>query len=502
MSAPAAEPGLKLAERFRLEDRVSESDGATLWKAIDEVLARPVAVLTFDPDFPRVSEVVTAARAASRLSDPRLTQVFDAAEGDDGHSYVVSEWVSGETLADMLADGPLDPERAAALVGEAAEALAHAHDAGLAHLRLRPDSLVWTSGNTVKLLGVGIDAALHDLYSDEPAREDARGLGRLLYAGLTGHWPGDEEVCGLPPAPRTDEHICTPRQVTAGVPGYLDSITCRVILPEARRGLTQLKTPAELADALSGVPRPAPPAPPPAVAAPEENARFAGRPTAEASSQASPTAPSSPATQEKQPSVGGRMLMAVVVLLVMIGVGVGAWMLGRSLASPEAPPVAQPSPTAPTKSAEPKPVKPKSADGFDPLGDDKEEHPEIAKFAIDGKSDTEWHTTSYSSADLGRLKDGVGLILDMGKTVEVSKVTVTLAKVSGANVELRVGDARDLDSLKVVAKEKNVGGKVTFTPESPASGQYVLIWFTRVPNDHGKFRGTIYDVVVYSPGSA
>src|SRR5690606_8036946 len=256
-------------------------------------------------------------------------------------------------------------------------------------------------------------------------------------------------------------------QVTAGVPGYLDSITCRVILPEARRGLTQLKTPAELADALSGVPRPAPPAPPappPAVAAPEEDARFAmGRPTAESPSQASPSAPSSFATQEKQPSMGGRMLMAVVVLLVMIGVGVGAWTLGRSLASPDAPPVAQPSPSASTKSAEPKPVKPKSADGFDPLGDDKEEHPELAKFAIDGKPDTEWHTTSYSSADLGRLKDGVGLILDMGKTVEVSKVTVTLSKASGANVELRVGDARDLGSLKTVAKEKNVGGKVTFT---------------------------------------
>ena len=77
MSTSAVEPGTRLAERFRLEDRVTESDGATLWKAIDEILARPVAVHTFSPDFPRVHEVVTAARAASRLTDPRLTQVFD-----------------------------------------------------------------------------------------------------------------------------------------------------------------------------------------------------------------------------------------------------------------------------------------------------------------------------------------------------------------------------------------------------------------------------------------
>ena len=53
MSTSSVEPGTRLAERFRLEDRVTESDGATLWKAIDEILARPVAVHTFSPDFPR-----------------------------------------------------------------------------------------------------------------------------------------------------------------------------------------------------------------------------------------------------------------------------------------------------------------------------------------------------------------------------------------------------------------------------------------------------------------
>src|SRR5687768_5734010 len=105
-TSSAIEPGTKLAERFRLEDRVHESNGATLWKAIDEVLARPVAVHTFEPDFPRLNEVISAARTASRLTDPRLTQVFDATE-DDGCSYVVSEWVTGDNLADLVAAGPM-----------------------------------------------------------------------------------------------------------------------------------------------------------------------------------------------------------------------------------------------------------------------------------------------------------------------------------------------------------------------------------------------------------
>lgn len=500
MSAPTVEPGTKLAGRFRLEDRVSESGGATLWKAIDEILARPVAVLTFDPDFPRISEVVTAARAASRLSDPRLTQVFDATEDDEGLSYVVSEWVSGETLADLLSGGPLDPERAAALVGEAAEALAHAHEAGLAHLRLLPDRLVWTSGNTVKLLGVGLDAALDDLYSDAPAKEDAVGLGRLLYAGLTGHWPGEEETCGLPVAPKIDGHFCTPRQVTAGVPNYLDSITCRAMLPEARRGLTQLDSPAELADALSGVPRPTPmPVTPPAVPVADDNGvRFEmGRPA-----EGGVLTPSPPRAQRPGPGMASRAVMTLVVLLVMAGVGVGAWTLGRTLAAPEAAPSVTAAPSPSASAPEPEIVRPNSADGFDPLGDDKEEHPELAKFAIDGKPDTEWHTTNYNSATLGNLKEGVGLILDMGETIKVADVVVTLSKASGATVELRVGDSPDLDSLTPVAKQKNASGKINLTPEAEASGKYVLIWFTRLPADQGKFRGTIYDVVVYSPGSA
>ncbi len=50
---------------------------------MDETLARPVSVLTFAPGFPRIPQVVTAARAASRLTDPRLAQVFDVEDGGD-----------------------------------------------------------------------------------------------------------------------------------------------------------------------------------------------------------------------------------------------------------------------------------------------------------------------------------------------------------------------------------------------------------------------------------
>ncbi|MEV4290342.1 protein kinase family protein [Nonomuraea bangladeshensis] len=504
MSTSAVAPGTRLAERFRLEDRVSESDGATLWKAIDEILARPVAVHTFAPDFPRVHEVVTAARAASRLTDPRLTQVFDAAE-DDKHAYVVSEWVTGETLTDLLANGPLEPERAAGLVAEAAEALAHAHEARLYHLCLRPAHLVWTTGNTVKVLGVAVDAAMYGLTTDQPALDDAEGLGRLLYAGLTGHWPGDEEEGGLPAAPMMDGHFCTPRQVTAGVPGYLDTVTVRACLPESRKGQGALSSPAEITEALADVARPMPipisyPSTPAVASASHSEGLDVGH------RNQTTVAPRPPAP--RRPQGGGstlnRVLMTIVVLLVIAAVGVGAWTIGRSLGSgtePEAQ-TATPSATGSTSSTPTQTVKPAKAKGFDPLGDDGDEKSDKAGLAIDGKPSTYWETQGYATAELGNLKKGVGLLLDMGKSVQVSDVVATLGSTSGANVELKVGDAPELGSLKTVATAKDASGKTTLKPDQPATGQYVLIWFTRLPADAGKFHGTIYEVVVHSPGSA
>ncbi len=496
MSMSAIEPGARLSDRFLLEDRVHQAGGATLWKATDEILARPVAVHTFSPEFELVDEVVTAARAASRLTDPRLTQVFDAA--DDGDTaYVVTEWVTGESLVDMLSGGPLEPERAAGLVAEAAEALVQAHEAGLAHLLLTPERLVWTGGGTVKVLGLAVDAALTATTSDEPAVEDARGLGRLLYAALTATWPGEEE-CGLPPAPRDDGRLCTPRQGRAGVPGALDNITCRAVLQEPRRNQPPLASPAEVAEALADVPRPSPvPAPaPPAIGLRSE-------------APSGLTMAGSPQLTMVGPAPGGtpisRALVIAVVAIVMVAVGLGAWTIGRNLAQPGGSSgQAAPSPTAsgavPTKGSV-EAVKPAKAQGFDPLGD-RTVHPEIAANAIDGKDSTEWHTDSYNSAEFGRLKKGVGLLLDMGKSVRVSDVVVSLGGTKGASLELKVGDSNDLDDLKTVADHDKASGTVTLTPDKEASGRYVLIWFTRLPAFEGRFRGTIYDVVVHSPGSA
>ena len=202
MSTYTSEPGTRLAGRYRLVDQTSAGTGWAFWKATDETLARSVTVLTFAAGFPRVTEAITAARAASRLGDPRFSQVFDVEDAGE-LDYVVLEWVAGESLLDMLADGPLDAPSAVSLLSEAARAIAAAHAGGLAHLRLNPACLHWTRGSGVKITGLGIDAVLAGVTpatdgdgaedGQSPELTDTRDLARLLYAALTGYWPGPLE---------------------------------------------------------------------------------------------------------------------------------------------------------------------------------------------------------------------------------------------------------------------------------------------------------------------
>ncbi len=247
MTTYASEPGTKLGGRYRLEDRIAAGAGWDAWKAIDETLARAVTVFTFASGFPRIGDVVTAARAASRLTDPRLAQVFDV-EDDWDHAYIVMEWAAGDTLGDLLAQGPLEPYRAARMMAEAAGALSSAHAAGVAHMCLSPGSVRWSPTGEVKVVGLGIDAALSGIVADEPVRADTEGLGWLLYAALTGCWPGPEYPA-MPPAPIAGGEPRSPRQVIAGIPPTLSDITCRAMHLRSA-GDNPLPSPGDMARAL------------------------------------------------------------------------------------------------------------------------------------------------------------------------------------------------------------------------------------------------------------
>ncbi|MGO9187241.1 MAG: protein kinase family protein [Streptosporangiaceae bacterium] len=523
MSTYTSEPGTRLAGRYRLVDQVDAGAGWTYWKATDETLARFVTVLTFAAGFPRVTETVTAARAASRLGDPRFSQVFDVEDADE-LAYVVLEWVVGESLLDMLSEGPLDPLRAAALMAEAARAIANAHDGGLAHLRLDPACLHWTPGGGVKIAGLGIDAALAgpDLTAaedgaDDPELTDTRDLARLLYAALTGYWPGHQGFAGsapglLPPAPENDGGPCTPRQVSAGVPASIDDVTCRALFQQPNRHGPALSTAAMFADALTSA---APPMPPPAAAATLSDSPatrgYGYQPDGSARPYPPGTSPRTTIGGGRKPpvkrSAGARAVISAVIVLVLAAVGVAAWSFSRSPHhSSAAPPTTSPRSSSPAAAASVL-LKPVSATSFNPLGSppgSNEDSGETGN-AIDGNASTFWHTSYYDGNPVfGGLKKGTGLLLDMGRAVRLSQVAVQFGTTCCDHVQIEIGNdsnpvASALSSFTVLQSSDTAQGNTTFNVTSNATGRYVLIWLTYLPALTGspnQYEAQIYNVVV------
>ncbi|MGH3095829.1 MAG: protein kinase domain-containing protein, partial [Streptosporangiales bacterium] len=235
------EPGSVLDGRYRLDERVGEQGRAGLWRGTDTLLARAVTVWIAPSAAAEAADVLTAARRAARVSDPRVVDVVDMATVDEV-TYVVTEAVTGDTLTNLLLhEGPLPPARAGGLIREAAEALAAAHHLGVTHLHLHPDNLVCTTADEVKVTGVAVEAALAGVSSDDPARADAQGLGALLYAALTARWPYGA-YRGLPAAPH-GPGAPRPHQVRADIPAELDAATARALSAHPTRGRPALTSP-------------------------------------------------------------------------------------------------------------------------------------------------------------------------------------------------------------------------------------------------------------------
>ncbi|MGH3149118.1 MAG: protein kinase family protein [Streptosporangiaceae bacterium] len=544
MSTYTAEPGFRLAGRYRLVDQTSAGTGWTYWKATDETLARPVTVLTFAPDFPRTTEAVAAARAASRLNEPRFSQVFDVEDTEEA-AYVVTEWVTGESLIGMLSDGPLDSPRAVSLMAEAAQALAGAHAAGLSHLRLSPSCLHWTRGSGVKITGLGIDVALTGPDAataedgDSPDLTDTRDLARLLYAALTGYWPrpavGADGTDGpaeagpgmLPPAPLADGQACTPRQVSAAVPANIDALTCRALFQRAGRHGPALSTTRELADALASVAQPDPlpvvlptiTANHPAVSGYEQNGSTnpypqAGPPARTRPARTRPARSRNAPPRQRPPakrSPAATAVIGAVIVLVLAAIGVGGWALShQGNGSATAQPTTGASSSSAPSAAASHILKPVSANSFDVLGDDNgDEDGSAAKYVLGNNPGQFWHTDYYDNYPrFGNLKKGTGLILDMGEQVQLSQVAVQFGTSCCAHVEIEIGNDNNpspstLASFTPVRSDNHVSGNTTFNVTSKTTGRYVLIWITYLPplvGAAGEYQAQIYNVVVH--GSA
>ncbi len=157
-------PGTVLGQRYRLEERIASGGMGDVWRCVDEVLGRTVAVkllLSSLLDEPGFTERFRGeARTMATISHPGVVDVYDYNSDPVTGAYLVMEYIQGEALSRTLARvGRLTAGRTMALVAQAAEALHAAHQAGVVHRDVKPGNLLVRPDGTLVLTDFGIARA-------------------------------------------------------------------------------------------------------------------------------------------------------------------------------------------------------------------------------------------------------------------------------------------------------------------------------------------------------
>jgi hypothetical protein len=133
---------------------------------------------------------------------------------------------------------------------------------------------------------------------------------------------------------------------------------------------------------------------------------------------------------------------------------------------------------------------------FGPRGSADGQNPQNAARALSGDAATPWLSDWYASPDFFDLPAGTGLLLDMGQSVTVTSVQVSMNG-HGATLQLRAGARPAPARLPVVAAVSGAGGVARLTPDAPVHVRYLLVWFTKLPPDGaGTYQASVYQITV------
>ncbi len=268
--------GVCLDGRYLVGDLLGRGGMGRVHRAEDTRLDRPVAVKVLpeiDGDFSE--RLRQEAVILARLEHPSVVRILDVHEYE-GEPFIVMELVNGPTLAQRLAEGPLDVGTAEAIAMDVAGGLAHAHERDVVHRDLKPANLVLDPVGTTRIVDFGIaritDAThltragvaigtaaylapeqLQDGVTGPPA--DIYTLGLVLLEALTGERPfgGSAIETAAARLARSPE---IPTDLPAPWPGLLRTMTA--LDPEERPSasgvLATLNPTSRPADALDGDP--------------------------------------------------------------------------------------------------------------------------------------------------------------------------------------------------------------------------------------------------------
>lgn len=240
--------GTKLNDRYEIQEHLGDGSTATVYKALDTKLGRPVALKVL---LPHVRETTRKrffqeATAAAQLNHPNIMSIYDIGEDGD-HHFLVVEFVDGDPLTNYI---PSAPETVVKLGAQMARALAYAHARYIIHRDVKPANIKVTPDGTIKIMDLGLAlpreakrVTADGMVIGTPAylspeqaqghtldhRTDIYSLGVVLYEMATGHLPFDaDEIPALlmqqvrqPPPP--------PRLIKPDLPVDLERIILRTL---------------------------------------------------------------------------------------------------------------------------------------------------------------------------------------------------------------------------------------------------------------------------------
>ena len=200
---------------YELLAKLGQGAMGAVYKARQESMGRDVAIkvlprsLAGNKEF--IHRFLQEARAAGRLSHPNIVTGFDAGF-DDGYYYLAMEYVDGRGLGEVVADGPLEEAEVLRLGIQVADALEHAHAAGIIHRDVKPDNILLSSGGQAKLCDLGLARC----------QDDNIRMTQANMAVGTACYISPEQARGEAPSPASDIYSlgCTLYHLIAGRPPF------------------------------------------------------------------------------------------------------------------------------------------------------------------------------------------------------------------------------------------------------------------------------------------
>ena len=282
--ARMVEPGDMLAGRFRLDEMIGRGGMATVFRAWDTLLGRPVAVkllrpeITADPDL--ALRFRREAHAAAVLHHPNVVGYLGAGtEGDT--PYLVMELVDGDDLATRIRhDAPFPSEVAARIARDVGNGLAIAHARGIVHRDVKPGNILIDTDGRARITDFGVARIAAEAeatipgttlgsvhyFSPEQAQglattpaSDVYSLGLVLFELLTGTRPFTGDTPAAVALARVGAAAPSPRAVTPPVPADIDAVVLRALSPDPAARYPEAGAFADALDRCLAVPAPVDP---------------------------------------------------------------------------------------------------------------------------------------------------------------------------------------------------------------------------------------------------